>query len=390
MMRRAVAMLVLATALSIAPAAHAACSRAAALADAVVAAQARYATTSAKDLETDLSADQQKAIADVRQTLGDFVTAVMACASPNRTEAIGHDLTARIKVAEARAGLKVSPEGEPAFDVETGAAHSNLVGVVSRFPIPCGEDAVLSVFDSSMGAWTEKLRWQAGRYKTVAGGLWALKFAISPRDAKDGWFVVTSSVAPWCSSTWSDLRYAVLRPGPYPLKPKQLLKRDDFMWWGSEDYGQLSAGADTADVRFHAASIDGGVHNRVWVRHFLVQGDRVRRVQPVAESPRDFVDEWITTPWSEARSWTEPTARDGLHRTHDRWNKSKPDGLEFEAARRCSGAATRYQIETSDVATNQTTYFWVAGGPDYWLTDVSPTADPRCAGPDILGTMATR
>ena len=31
----------------------------------------------------------------------------------------------------------------------------------------------------------------------------------------------------------------------------------------------------------------------------------VVRTQPVAKSPRDFVDEWIASPWEEASKWCE-------------------------------------------------------------------------------------
>ncbi len=70
-------------------------------------------------------------------------------------------------------------------------------------------------------------------------------------------------------------------------------------------------------VEFAQRSIDGGVHNREAVRHFLIDGDQVRRVDPVALSPRDFVDEWLTSGWNESATWSaSPTLRQWHAKLH--------------------------------------------------------------------------
>jgi hypothetical protein len=96
--------------------------------------------------------------------------------------------------------------------------------------------------------------------------------------------------------------------------PTVLLQRHDGIWFGNDDYGSLTVNAKDFDVRFHSASIDGGLHNRVWIRHFAISGDTITRVQPVAASPRDFVDEWIVSPWESASGWTSKTASERLRK----------------------------------------------------------------------------
>ena len=63
-------------------------------------------------------------------------------------------------------------------------------------------------------------------------------------------------------------------------------------------------GPADAIIEFTQRSVDVSVHNREAVHHLLIDGDQVRRVAPVALSPRDFVDEWMTQPWSESREWS--------------------------------------------------------------------------------------
>src|SRR6185312_12800072 len=96
-------------------------------------------------------------------------------------------------------------------------------------------------------------------------------------------------------------------------------------WQRTETYavGSIVGGQpnDSASVdvliEFTEASIDAGVHNREAVRHFLINGDQVRRVDPVALSPRDFVDEWLTRDWKESARWSaSPALRRWQGRLH--------------------------------------------------------------------------
>lgn len=220
----------------------------------------------------------------------------------------------------------------------------------------------------------------------------AFGYGVSPTDGDGHWFLVTHDIAPWCSSTWSGIRYSVLRPTADPLHPKILFSADDFMWWGNEDYGTLTVQKDAFDLRFHSASLDTGVHNRVFIRHFLVVGDAVRRTQPVAVSPRDFVDEWIVSPWQEAAQWSSNSDLAVLRKSHAVWSrrdKSENNLLEYYSMRRCSDAQDHYQVEISEeigprFETSRSFYFQVMGSEAYTMLRVSEKPDARCSGPNLL------
>jgi hypothetical protein len=124
-------------------------------------------------------------------------------------------------------------------------------------------------------------------------------------------FVMTLGNSWGCASTWHPVHYKVWRIDS--SGQKLLIAGSEGAWLRAGSYAVGSIGKDQADrsapvdvlIEFTQASIDAGVHNREAVRHFLIDGDQVRRVDPVALSPRDFVDEWLTRPWNESAAWSE-------------------------------------------------------------------------------------
>jgi hypothetical protein len=248
-----------------------------------------------------------------------------------------------------------------------------LISITAQFGIKYGDDTMLLIFSRRENAWSEVLRWQAPLYKDVSGAFWSFQHKISPPDASGNWFVITSRVMPWCSSTWSSIEYTILRPGP-----KVLLKRSESMWWGGEDFGTLAATQNTADIRYHGSSIDPAVHNRLFIRHYEISGDSIKRVEPIAESPRDFVDEWIVSPWSEAPHWSAP----GLESLHA---QAKKNADEFTSIQKCSDQPDTVQIALTDYKTEETHfYFRVTGRAEFKMMKVRTTPDPNCNGPNLF------
>jgi hypothetical protein len=124
--------------------------------------------------------------------------------------------------------------------------------------------------------------------------------------------------------------------------PAELLHGKDSIWWGNEDFGTVLARQNDFELRFHAESIDDGVHNRLFIRHFGIEGDHIWRSQPVAASARDFVDKWIVSPWFLASQWTAAQARQKLEETHHNLHRSRWAGWEYdEEEKPPAGAATQ-------------------------------------------------
>ena len=348
-------------------------------------------------LQTDVSLAAQTSIAAMKARLEALLIAYMQCA-PAEIEAprIAKDLSSMSHAFALEKRSYTNDElpkeaNNYGFQLEFHArrepASSNLIGITAGFQIECGWDTVLAVFERDGNSWKPALEWTSKPYKTVAGGFWAFDYGISP--ARSGqWFVVTKFINPWCSSTWSSIHYSVLRPSHSGLDPVVLYSGSDSIWWGNDDEGTLSVDADRFDLRFHAESIDGGIHNRVWIRDFSVTGDEVKRVPPVAVSPRDFVDEWIISPWKYAAEWSVPTKLAALRSAHDQVKKSGAG--EFDSVHKCTDDPSHYQVALAR-EDGRILYFQVVGpGQNYKMDRVGTSPEAQCDGPDLLDSMATK
>jgi hypothetical protein len=172
------------------------------------------------------------------------------------------------------------------------------------------------------------------------------------------------------------------------VAPKLIYDAEDSIWWGGEDFGRLSVDKDEFDLRFHAGSIDLGINNRIWIRHFAVEGDQVRRTAPIAVSPRDFVDEWIVSPWEMARPWSKPDSRRSLELWHAQLRAL--GHFEYGSILQCDGTADLYQVELDSDGPQKMFYVEMTGQPaDYQLARVATQPNPNCGGRDLLATMAT-
>jgi hypothetical protein len=357
---------------------------------------------------TNVSPYAQRSIASMKQALTAFIRSYMECVSPDPNPAeIERNLLQLVHGIEWKTpegvvdGDKIPPDFEKyGFELYFRVRVTDtprLVSITADFSIECGDDTVLLIFSPEGNSWKESLHWQTEPYKTVAGGTMAFNYAISPPDDAGRWYVVVHTISPWCSSTWSDIRYAAFRPTADPLNPQMLLTNSAFMWWGNEDYGKAVADRDEFDLRFHSSSIDSGVHNRVWIRHYQILANSVKRIQPVAVSPRDFVDEWIISPWSESAAWSSSSSADLLRQAHEmmsRHEKSNSRLLEYDSVYLCSGGDS-YQVEVSEATGKKfniehSYYFRVSGDGPFTMTRVTQEPDGNCGGRNLLEGMATK
>jgi len=138
-------------------------------------------------------------------------------------------------------------------------------------------------------------------------------------------------------------------------------------------------------IEFRGRSVDVGVLQRETVRHFLIDGDRVTRVDPVALGPRDFVDEWVTRPWEESVRWSGSAS---LRRWYANL-QTDPVFRQFGETMHC-GTPDLWQVTFAPSAPKWNSarqpgvYFLVRWRPPYHFTmvDVSAKPWPRCIEKD--------
>lgn len=340
-------------------------------------------------IETDLTPRARRAVVLMKARLGELIVASMRCAAVDVVPAaVASGLSAQSLAADRRAGADgTNDQFRPSFAVRA-IESPRVVAITAKIQMACGSDAMLHLFaQDAGGAGKEVLRWQSAAYDTIAGAFEAFDYRLSPTDGQGRWFVVAKSIAPWCSSTWSTIRYAVLRPVPGTTRPKVLLNAEDPIWWGNEDLGTLTVGREEFDLRFHAGSIDLGIHNRVWVRRFSAIGNAVQRIPPVAVNPRDFVDEWIVSPWRLAAQWSS-LKTEALRELHERLRKIRY--FEFESVRRCWDAPDHYQVGLRRDDGAPVTFFQVRGADSYTMAGAATKPAKACDGENMLETMSTQ
>ena len=152
-------------------------------------------------------------------------------------------------------------------------------------------------------------------------------------------------------------------------------------------------------VEFRVRSIDALVHNRAAVRHYKFEGDRLKRVDPLALSPRDFVDEWLNTDWREAAFWSESANRRSTRGSHSKLHKDFVSGEFTYPTMHCPSTPDVWQVgvdfndpPTPIGAEPKRTYFLVRWRPPYQFTmmQVSDSPSAACAEEDRKADDETR
>jgi len=235
---------------------------------------------SAKD--TALSRPMQSAIVQMKTQLATFILAYMRCQPENAdVDGIEVDLSRLGWARELEPGRVDRNDELPplanapgwALSFETRALGQGLLGVSASFAIPCGRDTLLMIFEHDDRGWREIMRVASPPYRDASQSYQAFDYALSQPDDDGDWFLVEKHLPTTCVSTMSGIGYSVLRPTDNPLKPKVLFTGQDFLSWSEEDFGRVSAGTQSFELRFHA--FDSQSNLVEVVRRFSVIGQTV-------------------------------------------------------------------------------------------------------------------
>lgn len=224
-----------------------------------------------RDLASSLLSDQP---ADARATASYLVAALH--------DAL--DSAGAFEKCESQYGTLLPPE--------VTAPAGDLVAVEVVLGIPCGQDASLFLFRFEGGHWHLVLDRERNDYEEVSGGAGELEFRISEPDAHGSCLVIAADITPWCSSNWQSLRYDVVRLNRGWRDPEAIVEGVEYIYL--EDEIKLEVSPDAFSLSFVGSSIDPARVVRDYRRHYRVEaGNRVVRVGPIADTPMEFVEEWL-------------------------------------------------------------------------------------------------
>jgi len=190
--------------------------------------------------------------------------------------------------------------------------------------------------------------------------------------------ILTLGTNPWCSSNWHPVYDRVWQTKSNHPEPKLLLDESEIAFLGRDPPIQGSVGPHDILVEY---TIARGAFTRQQIHHYAVEEGKVRRVDPVALSPRDFVDEWLTRVWTESSAWTQTKSRAALKLWHARL-KSGPDRLSgnFDIPTLyCKNQSDVWQVGINFESPQKPVhaYFLVRWRPPYHFTMLAISDHPK-------------
>ncbi len=174
-------------------------------------------------------------------------------------------------------------------DVQLSREREFLI-VRTSTGIWCGYDDSAYVYEFTGGRWQRIWEKEQNVY-TAEGYLPQILYAvhISARDAGGHRLLLTLGSRPGCSVAFQPVYYSVSRIGD---KPAVLLDKSEFAYVGEFPPIHGRVESDDVLIEFTAGGAGYGTGHEA-VRHYKLRGDRLEQTDPIAPTPRDFVEEWL-------------------------------------------------------------------------------------------------
>lgn len=241
--------------------------------------------------------------------------------------------------------LGAAPDTKWSTDLRPGYARvevkwfpelAGTVFVLAHVTAGCGFDDAVYMYD-------------------VRGERWKRMFADHPRSAW-GWenakveisdpagdgrrLLLVDYSSTQCASFWMGSHYSVYRIDVNAESATRLTSNEHGFYLGNHDGALAVLRPNELILEFLDHSLDSGIHNRTNIQRYSFVDDRVTRLDPVAFQPQDFAEEWLTRPWDEMSSRSEP----GLEEWHE---KFRADFLaaEYRSVVPCAARPDRWLID---------------------------------------------
>jgi hypothetical protein len=252
--------------------------------------------------------------------------------------------------------------------------------------IECGFDESVYLYSWSDEGWRRIWQNEQNSYTEKAYKPQRLHAVlISPYNNANDYLVLTLGTQEWCSSNWRHVYYRAFRLGPDP-GAAPLVEGAEGAYLGVYPPIEGSVARGDVLVEFVVGSIDLGVHSRRSIRHYKIDGGHVKRIDPLALSPRSFVDEWLTHDWKEAAFWSESANRGSMRRWHTRLHKDSVSAVFVDPTTHCPTTPELWQVgvdfthpPTPTGIAAKGTYFAVRWRPPYHFAMVGVSAHPSPA-----------
>ena len=264
------------------------------------------------------------------------------------------------------------------LDAVRAGREKEFLVIRTSLGIWCGYDESAYVYRFAMNHWqrvweSEQDDYRPGHYRPQS----VHAVQLSAPDQAGNRLLLSLGSQPGCSSGFQPVYYRVWRVGG-AARPKLLLDQSEFANVG--DYPPVRGTVMLDDIRIEmtiGGTGYGSAHQAI--RRFRIQGDRVQQIDPIAPTPRDFVEEWLDAPWARSAGWSESPAQ--LKTWHDRLHRNDGMGDFPGPALNCSQPGV-WQVSTH-LHDAPERYFLVRWKqPDHFtMIAISDRANPDCSAP---------
>jgi len=203
---------------------------------------------------------------------------------------------------------------------------------------------------------------------------------ISAPDRDEGRLILTLGSKPGCASAFQPIYYRVWRMKEH-LPPQILLQESEVANVGGDPPIRGKIGPDDVLVGFEVGGTGYGASHQA-ARHYEVRADTVKQVDPIATTPRDFVEEWLSLPWTQSASRSESA---GLKEWYSKVHRDDGAGDFPDPAVHCTDPAL-WEISTH-LHESPEIYYLVRWQPPYQFVmgGVSDHPYPNCTERDPKG-----
>jgi len=284
---------------------------------------------------------------------------------------------------------------DPGVKVSRPGNAPGLLLIEFEFGIDCGYDAMLLGFEVQGSEWVRVLRWQSGNYDSVDAAFGDFFKYLVLAGTRGQWQIAVAHGHPWCTSNISAFDVDLIRPAVNG-EPQRVLAHEQRIYRREED-PVMKAVPGGFEFRMIGDSIDPLIVMRPVIYRFAVDSGQMTRVQPLANNGRDFVDEWLQSPWNEASRWSDAESLDLLKAEHDlvskRYSSQDAPLQDFGPVRGCTDSPSHFQVEfdtkwldeKGKAIRAEEAYFQIAEGKNsFTMLSASNTPDAHCTGRDIM------
>ncbi len=274
----------------------------------------------------------------------------------------------------------ICPEGHCGADNNLGllgelklasaTASPDWLIVVTSVGIVCECDQSIYLYEKRGGHWIRQVESEQNGYGKAEYRPQWVEGTLSEPDAQGERMFLTTGFNPACWSVWQEGYFRLFRIGTQTAK---ILDWEQSMLNIGEEIHERVEPRDVL-IEYGSTGIEPGFVRR-HVLHFEVEGDRTRRIEPIALQPEDFVDEWLSLEWPKATAWSVPR----LEVVHSKLRGDAVDGYAY--AQQCTERPREWQVAVEFEKLG--TFFFLIedrGEHRYRMIDASTQRQQGCPG----------